>query len=377
MNMVAHGPAPSGADADRLIAALSQYLPGSDDGGAGLDEDGAFPIAELDGLRQAGALAAPLPHEHGGIGLGTSPQGALPALRVLRALGRACLPLGRVYEGHVNALRLVLRDGRPEQVARAAADARAGRLFSVWNTDAADAPLRMDADGTLHGAKTLASAAGFATRALVTALRPDGGRQMLLIPLEPGERADLAGWRAQGMRASATGLVSFDGLVAGPDHVLGTPGAYVRQPDLSGGAWRTSAVTLGGLDALVEACRRHLVATGRDADPHQRARMGQAFMARETASLWLQSACTRAETETDSADGVVAYVNLARLAVEAACLDVLRLTQRSVGLAAFMRAHPIERLSRDLGTYLRQPAPDSALTDAAAFYMRNEAAEER
>jgi len=34
-----------------------------------------------------------------------------------------------------------------------------------------------------------------------------------------------------------------------------------------------------------------------------------------------------------------------------------------------MRPHPIERVSRDLATYLRQPAPDRALTAAAAYVL--------
>ena len=52
--------------------------------------------------------------------------------------------------------------------------------------------------------------------------------------------------------------------------------------------------------------------------------------------------------------------------MEKAGLDVLQLAQRSVGLQGFMREHPLERLSRDLATYLRQPAPDRALATAAA-----------
>ena len=66
---------------------------------------------------------------------------------------------------------------------------------------------------------------------------------------------------------------------------------------------------------------------------------------------------------------LVAYVNLARLAVEAAALDLMQLVQRSVGLRAFLRPNPIERISRDLATYLRQPGPDRALTDAAAWIL--------
>ena len=95
-------------------------------------------------------------------------------------------------------------------------------------------------------------------------------------------------------------------------------------------------------------------------------------MAAQSASLWVERAAQLAEDLARDADEVVAYVNLARLAVERAGLDIIELVQRSVGLAAFMRPSPIERIVRDLSTYLRQPAPDRALTSAASFVLRDE-----
>ena len=90
------------------------------------------------------------------------------------------------------------------------------------------------------------------------------------------------------------------------------------------------------------------------------------LIATETARLWMATAAERAEhAEGDPADAV-AYVGLARLAVEQACLDVIVLAQRSLGVAALLRANPVERLCRDLATYLRQPAADMVLTEAAA-----------
>jgi hypothetical protein len=47
----------------------------------------------------------------------------------------------------------------------------------------------------------------------------------------------------------------------------------------------------------------------------------------------------------------------------------MELVQRSVGLQSFMRPHPIERICRDLATYLRQPAPDRALASAANWML--------
>lgn len=97
--------------------------------------------------------------------------------------------------------------------------------------------------------------------------------------------------------------------------------------------------------------------------------MGVAAIAVETARLWVLRACVAAQDSRADPEATVAYVNLARVAVERAGLDVLEPAHRSVGLAGFLRPHPIERISRDLATYLRQPAPDQALCSAAAFVM--------
>ena len=103
-------------------------------------------------------------------------------------------------------------------------------------------------------------------------------------------------------------------------------------------------------------------------DPHQKARLGQVMIAFETSRLWVrQVACIAEDPHTDPATAV-AYTGLARIAVEHACLDAMRLVQRSLGLAAFRQGAPVERICRDLATYLRQPAPDQVLTEAAAYF---------
>lgn len=330
------------------------------------DRDDGFPAEDVADLARMGLLAAPIPSDEGGAGLGEEPE-ARDLARVLRLVGYGSLALGRIYEGHVNALQLVARYGTRAQQARLFADAGAGHLFGVWNTDAPGDCLRLGEDRRLRGVKTFASGAGFVTRALVTVKQEPGGSPlMLVVPLEPGTRADLTGWRAQGMRASATGTVDFGDLAVADDGILGTWNDYHHQPTFSGGAWRFAAVQLGGIEAVFDVWRGHLAATGRDGDPHQLARLGEGAIAVEGARGWVERAA-RVVAEDDLApDRVVAFVNLARLAVERAGLHVLQLAQRSVGLQGFLRAHPLERLSRDLATYLRQPAPDRALTTAAA-----------
>jgi len=332
------------------------------------DRDDGFPSEDVFDLGRLGLLTAPIPSLVGGAGLGEE-QGARKLTAVLRLVGYGSLALGRLYEGHVNALQLVARYGAPEQQERLFADAHDGHLFGVWNTEPAGDGLTVEdgADGMrLTGMKTFASGAGYVTRALVTSRGPGGsGTVMLVVPLEPGSRADLSAWQPHGMRASATGTLDFAGIAVAAEDILGDSDDYFRQPDFSGGAWRFAAVQLGGIESVFDVWRRHLAATGRGGDPHQLARLGEGAIAVEGARLWVERAAETVSEGVLPPERIVAFVNLARLAVERAGLDVLQLAQRSVGLQGFLRPHPLERLSRDLATYLRQPGPDRALTAAA------------
>jgi alkylation response protein AidB-like acyl-CoA dehydrogenase len=352
----------------RLLASLAGLVADMRARAASLDAGNLFPTREMEQLRALGALSAPLPAAFGGLGMGTEPAGAEGLFAALRLIGRGNLSVGRVIEGHVNALRLIVRHGTEAQARAAAEDALAGHLFGLWVTDAPDAPLRIGTDGMLTGAKAPCSAAGHASRALLTAATGTGETRMVVVRLHSGERADLSGWDAHGMRATGSGRVWLDGLRAGPEDLIGGDGDYLRQPDFSAGAWRTSAVTLGGLDSLVEAMRLALAARGRAADPHQQARIGAALIAQETAALWAWRAAAIGEADDQDAGDVANYVNLARIAVETACLEAMTLTQRALGMAAFRRGTLVELLLRDLSIYLRQPAPDATLTEAAAHF---------
>jgi alkylation response protein AidB-like acyl-CoA dehydrogenase len=358
----------AGALPQPLLEGLAQLVPGMQQRALQLDREADFPTEDMDLLRSLGALAAPVPSELGGTGWGTHPEGAAGLMQALRLLGQGNPSVGRLYEAHVNALRLVVRFGTPDQARASATDALDGHLFGLWVTDAPDTPLRLQEDGALSGSKAPCSGAGYATRALVTARLPSGGSYMLMIRTPGLERADRAGWNTQGMRSACNGLVGLDGIR--PTAKIGGAGDYLRQPDFSAGAWRTSAVTLGGIEALIAEMRRQLVQRERDGDPYQRARVGKALIAQETARLWVARAAIFGEAHDGDANDIVNTVNLARIAVEIACLDVLRIAQRALGLAAFRRGELSELLLRDLATYLRQPAPDETLAGAAAHFMQ-------
>ena len=345
---------------------------------AATDATATFPAQELDWLRATGLLTAPLAAALGGAGLG-APAATEALLAVLRHIGRGNLAVGRLYEGHINALLLIQLLGTPVQAARWAADAAAGQLFGVWNTEDHDHGVRLEALSggryRLHGAKTFASGAGYVGRPVVTGALPEGrGGQLFVLPADEQPPAlDRSFWRPLGMRATASYRADLTGLEVGPADLLGPPNAYYRQPWFGGGASRFAAVQLGGAEAVFDETRRFLQRAGRTDDPYQRQRLGQMALLLESGRQWLHGAAAHAALPADAGappkPAATAYANLVRTAIEQIVLAMLPLAERSVGARGLLQPEPFERLHRDLTHYLRQPAPDAVLADVGHFVL--------
>lgn len=279
----------------------------------------------------------------------------LELLRLLYRTGREDLPLGRLFEGHVDALQIISRlatDGQRASLAEAAAG---GGAFGVWNADLAGEPLRIE-DSRLFGGKSFASGAGILTHALVT-LESEGGRQLVLLDLARTVPAiDRSFWSVVGMQRSETHVVRWNGEPVAPDDLVGGPGDYVCEPWFSGGALRFTAVQAGGVAALVDQVRDHLVGAGRAGDPHQAGRLAELYSLAEAASGAVRTA---AGGWFGADDARLPLVSAARAAVYDAGGRALGLAQEAVGVQALFKCHPLATTITDLAVYLRQPSPDA------------------
>lgn len=352
------------------------------------DSEGAFPEEAFSWLAEAGLLAVTLP----GKALDFSQGHTAELLHLLKRIGSANLAVGRVYEGHINALYLIHLYATSQQRAVWYDDVLLHqRLFSVWNTQANNG-IRMeersaptgDTSYRLLGSKTFCSGAGWVQRPLITGellvTDQDGthkkGWQMAIVPTERVSPIAQDGqfWQPLGMRASASFKLDFTGVDLAEADLLGKPGSYLQQPFFSGGAIRFAAVQLGGAEALYEATRQFLGQMNRTDDILQQTRLAEMAYLIESGNQWLD----RAGTNTDRwlADGadshqIVGYANMTRTAIEEICLRVMPLAERCVGARGLLRPHPFERIHRDLTLYLRQPAPDATLVDIGKYVLTN------
>lgn len=360
MTIAALSPVPNPRDlADALAPGIVARAGAADRGDATLAPD-------IEELRHAGLLRSPLDPAEGGVGLCWRDGAVEAGLDVLRVLGRANLAVARLYEGHVNAVKLVMLYGTPVLQARVAAAVRAGALMGVWGAEGArPVTLRLD-DGRLllDGVKRFASGLGLVSLTVLTAADAEGAQQLVVAPANDPRRADASTWQVGGMRATASGDFDVSGLRLDREALLGRPGDYQREPHFQGGVWRYSAAQLGGLEAIVEALRVTLSARDRLSDPHHAARFARGAMACETARLWVREAALTVEAPGAAPDSATRSV-LARLAVERAATETMAEVDRALGTAAHFTDHPVERLRRDLSFYLRQAAPDESLHAAA------------
>ena len=344
--------------------------------GADTHASASYPQREMEALALGGYLTITAPGRPLAAGQGHTAG----LLQLLKLIGRGNLSVGRIYEGHVNALELIHLYGSADQQRRYYAEAAAGHVFGVWNTEMRDGVHLHDNHSggvTLRGAKSFCSGSIHVTRPIITGARhgTDGreiGWQMAIPHLDEVQPpVDASFWTPLGMQNSVSHKIDFSGLELGPDDLLGSPGEYAIQPHFSGGAIRFAAVQLGGAEAILDATRAFLQNVNRTGDSYQRTRVGQMAILIEGGNQWLERAGKTNDDCTDARQ-IVTFANMTRTAIAEAAIQCLQLAERCVGSRGLMHPGRLARLHTDLSMYLRQPAPDATLEQVGQYYLDHE-----
>lgn len=302
---------------------------------------------------------------------------AAAELDLVRRVAHADGSVGRIFDGHLNAVERLAVQAPPERRDRELAAVRAGRLRAgVWGGDPVpgEGPpaqvVRVDGEDRLRGVKTFCSGAGGLHRALVLARNPEGGPPLAVwIDLTDHRRVEIDPhwYRSSGLRASASHRVVFhDAPVLAH---FGEPGSLAEQPWLSRDALRTAASWVGMADTALDGAFA-ILADRPDPGPLEGLAAGRVRVAHRTLELWLDHAAAAMDSAADAgpappADaGAVALPQtaiMARAAIADACRTLLDEAARACGSRPFAIAAPLDRARRDLEVFLLQHRLDGPL----------------
>jgi hypothetical protein len=330
----------------------------------------AFPHRALDALGHAGVLAW-------GVQAGARRPPAAEELALVRRVAAADGSVGRILDGHLNALeRLAVQ--APPKVRERELDAvlRRGLRAGVWGAD----PLGDEGEPAavhptprgpvLRGVKVFCSGAGGLQRALVLARDAANDGPPLAAWVDAGDRdlveVDPTWFRGAGLRASVSHRVVFhDAPVIA---LLGGPGALSEQPWFARDALRTAASWAGMADTAVAAALGELVARPRRGQLEELA-AGRIVTAQRTIDLWVREAARAmdAARDDDTAIEPLRAISVhARDAIASACRALLDEAARACGSRPFATGGPLDRTRRDLELFLLQHRLDPLLARAGA-----------
>ncbi len=295
---------------------------------------------------------------------------AADELALVRDVARADGSVGRIFDGHLNAVERLVVQGpgalaERELAAVVAAELRTG----VWGGD----PVRGEGppatvvsrggEEVLRGVKTFCSGAGGIHRALILGRTEHGGPPISVwVDVSDSSRVkvDPTWYRSYGLRASVSHRVVFEDAPVLAR--LGPPGSISAQPWFGRDALRTAASWAGMADASVEAAIDELAARPAHG-PLEDLAAGRMLTAQRTISAWLDVA---ARAMDEAGPDLAAVAVHARAAVADACRVLLDEAARACGSRPFARGGQLDRARRDLEVFLLQHRLDPLLARAGA-----------
>jgi alkylation response protein AidB-like acyl-CoA dehydrogenase len=262
----------------------------------------------------------------------------------LAGLGREDTVLGRLAEGHADAVAILAELGGP-------APSR-GQIWGVWAAEP-PSPVLEAAQGKngwkLTGVKPWCSGAHIVTNALVTARVGDRSRLFAVDMTQDWCSPIPNTWHAVGMSRSDSGTVRFDGANAVP---VGEIGSYVERPGFWHGGLGVAAVWFGSACAVADTLH---AAAQSSSDPHTMAHLGAVAASLGAASAALTTAAAEIDADpTDSEARGSTRARIVRAIVESAATDTIDRVGRALGAAPLCANGEHARRVADLTVFLRQ-----------------------
>jgi alkylation response protein AidB-like acyl-CoA dehydrogenase len=228
---------------DARLEAISELAPAFRARARAADDTSSFPAENFADLRRLGLVALTAPESLGGHGLWT--EGAFtPYYELLEALAWADTCTAQLLQVHSHALGFLSRHGSPAQHERFLEQivARGQLLASVGSETAPtgnqpgvySSELVPDGDGwRLTCKKFFASLAPAADWLLLWVALPGSEPYTertvtVLLPRDAPEVTLVDDWDVMGMRPTVSWGVHVDDMYISPEHVIGPPGAWVR-----------------------------------------------------------------------------------------------------------------------------------------------------
>jgi alkylation response protein AidB-like acyl-CoA dehydrogenase len=257
------------------------------------------------------------------------------------------LSLGRLAEGHVDALAILAEAGL--EVAEPMA------TYGVWAARSGSAVMtaRRESGGwRLSGEKAFCSGGTLMDRALVSAESADGYRLFDVAVSEQVIRALPDSWVAVGMADSFSETLEFGGPPVPNGREVGAPGFYLERPGFWFGAVGVAACWFGGAAGLVE----HLLKALEPASPDLvLGALGEAVAHVQGMRHVLQDAAREIDADPEDMQGTARRRALVvRHAVHHAASEVLVLVAAAGGARPLCHDREQAQRAADLYVYLAQ-----------------------
>lgn len=266
----------------------------------------------------------------------------------LAAVGRTDIPLARLTEGHVDALRILAEADRAPVP---------GSLYGVWASRSHRTGLvaRPTAAGwSLSGTLRFASGAGIVDRALVP-VWPNPHEHLLVDVDVTGWVADASQWQTRAMQVSRSHTFVLADHQVDRDAEVGDPGFYLGRRGFFPGGVGVAAVWAGGAARLLDLVLDHAASAAPSAGRSMRVGHVRIELAAAQALVVVAGEMLQTHSNPDLRQ----LSALTRSGVAAAVQRTVDHVRQLAGAAGLAYATDLTRAVDDLDLYVRQLNPDS------------------